>query len=695
MYLASRQALRGVSLRVAYTLVLFVAVACSACTGTRVAATVPHFSVYHASLVFEDALVTVVASDRDVTYVSSESTRTHLEWWVGFLLAVSLMGVVATCLLPIYYCCRNRRRRAEEVARGAEINKSMQEMTARLYRTRQQHYERSVARQQLAAPLLDLVLAEEDSGQVEEKDLGVGLPTIRPLDSPTSPSRRASTVGPASRVGLSSEEQQPPSTSRDRLPAEASVTDSTNSSSKRNRSAMTRSELRAAAAHHDTSSASWQPGSSSTDTAVLPRSVSQCSIVSSTSSASCLHRHTSVATLAVRSSSSRSLTHSFAPGQGARAGPVRAFAGMNKVEALRRALGGPQLHPVPPAPTASRNSSPQLRRQASINFVVSGAFDEGGPAANSKFSDASASSDDVVQRSHSGTLGAEDDGSAEAAAAGGSSPLLPPPPLPPPRSAAVQPFLQRAEISVNDLAVESASERIEGAAVASSSGVHTSGGSGEGGDGFASGARRPRRRTIDRISAEMQRLLKPSHADVAAAPPTLPTFPIGAAATTGDEAVVLGDSDDEMSPRIPGVMGDTHFFTLAATLPPSRHADSDEDGAEGEEGAATVSSSRSSRFVLTRSGVIGDGHRVAGRPVTVSNGLGEAGVESSTGRSPTGAGEQFALAHSRRDGSPLRKTAPASCPASRRRPNQSFHSNHLSQSEEYSRLMDSQFQMKL
>ncbi|KAK7202194.1 hypothetical protein NESM_000289400 [Novymonas esmeraldas] len=68
---------------------------------------------------------------------NGDASSSPLEvWWIGLLATVALLSVGTSVVLFIVYCCRSRSRRVEDAVRGDEIEKSIRLMTARLYRTR-------------------------------------------------------------------------------------------------------------------------------------------------------------------------------------------------------------------------------------------------------------------------------------------------------------------------------------------------------------------------------------------------------------------------------------------------------------------------------------------------------------------------------------------------------------------------------
>ncbi|KAL7698647.1 hypothetical protein NQL31_003989 [Lotmaria passim] len=299
------------------------------------------------------AVAAAAAAAPNVQYVTSAPTSNHLEQWTFFLLIVGALGAVAACVLPIYHFYKARSRRAEEQARGAEIKKSMEEMTARLYRTRQQ-YESGLS---MAAPQLPWRNgAQRGSGDgSQEKAVNDDRtpPLLEDAFGVTSSSAR-NNVSSATKVpsvwlsGSSHDTAQK---------GEAAVADSSHGGVQQLECpVLTQQDLQ------------------SRDGPQLEHNLAARSVASSNSSYAHVHSEPSPATLTTRSPSLRSLTRTPSLGQLMCAPSTRAFAGMSKVEALRRALDGSKLHQVPSMYASTRSHSPELKRQQSCFVVLSDAF---------------------------------------------------------------------------------------------------------------------------------------------------------------------------------------------------------------------------------------------------------------------------------------------------------------------------------
>ncbi|KPA75382.1 hypothetical protein ABB37_08660 [Leptomonas pyrrhocoris] len=610
-----------------------------------------------------------------IANVTSAPTTHLLAWWVAVLLVVGILGLVAACVLPIYDFCKGRSRHVEELARKAEINMSMQEMTARLYRTRQQQYERDfgVAAMQLQAIE---VQAGEDGRRGSREERKTPLLPEGAMHITLSPLR-----GSAEVVAVRPRRQpnEAPSTQPLRGPrggvgGEASVPDSSESGlTRRTHLLLTR------------------PDEPHSDAAALEWCLSNHSIGSSSSSTSYGRSHALVCTLAARSASARTLMPTPSSGQLTHAPSVRAFAGMNKVEALRRALGGPQLHPVPSAHAVVPSTSPWPKRQYATVFVSPGAFGEQKAVSQDQLTD-------VIVEVRCSTAGVVDDADDDAghrcssgtvvlrgATAGlADSATSFPPPRPPPLSgAAAEPmerytFLQRADHPTDR---EGASTDVDST------------------DTEICDA-------MGRTSSKMQRLRTPALDPAAAAASTTTT-------TTATPTVAMKESaelGDVAVPRIPGVMADSNLCPPTAPRAVSKSEVGAEayaaEQAEEEVEEETEPSSKCSRFVVARNRPGSVCHRAAGRPMTVDNTVhsqGKAEEEEVDGDQSNGNkssevvrdDEQHFLSRTRtvkpRRGDP---TIPASSPAWLRQ-RSAAPLNRPTEDDEYSNLMDFQFKKKL
>jgi hypothetical protein len=626
----------------------------------------------------------VEAPAERVLYVTSPSTMHTLPWWALFLVAVGLLGTVAAVVLPVYYFCRNRSRRAEESARGAKMNKSIQEMTARLYRTRQQQlqqYEYGI--DPYAAQLFGVVQANPDARQGAQREKRKSPPPPlqeEAIQTATSPLCGGTGGGTSVRHRNLSWV----------VPTAAQLSNS--------RAVGCGEDAAVAGIHGSVLPRRSRVVLQRSDAAQFERRASDQSTISSNASASVMHRYTSVGSVAARAPPSRSLVPSPSPGQLTSAPSVRAFAGISRVGALRRALGGPQLLPVAPvcASVHSTSNSFAGMRQPSTSFVASGAFDGSGDESGSDgqandsifrgTSSGSTSGDllggafDTMQLSSSATVAA---GWAAAcwAAAGFADfrfPLLPPPPQPLKNSFETTAASLYADVLSESSFLQATTAKGAAQDCATNAKVHPVNEASHSGiretRAAATAVRQP---SMDRISAEMQRLLKPD------------------AAVNG--VMELGDT---AAPCIPAVMEDNlHGPFSASFVVPTMEASEDEED-EGEDTVA--SSSKSSRFVLVRNGTASGMHRVEGRLITVDtvrSMAGESGEEEEATAAVTPAihqareseeeGGQCLLSQ----GYELRVeggcAAPSSSPTRQRHHLSPPH--WLSQSEEYSRLIDEQF----
>ncbi|KPI84957.1 hypothetical protein ABL78_6000 [Leptomonas seymouri] len=606
----------------------------------------------------------------EVTYVTSVPTVYADAWWVTILLVVGVCSLTAMCVCPICYFYKGRRQRGQELAIRAEINKSMREMTARLYRTRQLQYAKGV---DISAMQLQSI--GRQAGECGQEGLKEGrrepllqADTIEAVSSPLRGNAAVTFVQQRRQSGEAPSAQL--SGTRAATLGEAAVQDSNGGGMpKQSSSNFTQADMH----HIDSKDHSNGP-------APLGWGTVDESTASSSSLASCVKRNASVCVLATAPASTRSFASRPSRMQLTRATSVRAFSGLNKVDALRRVLGGPQLHPLPSArasmsPTFSRWNSTCSSRSIAPGAAVGGDF----PAGRRRHGSA-------------GVRGSFARFSSALDCTGNSPPFAPtPPPLlgnAMTKSLETYVFMQRAGGGARDSEDDSVKEShldADGAVTeVSSNAMHND----RVEDEATAAMQRCKR---DAVSSEVEQVHVPGDSEAAAAeavPATTATAPVG-------EVPVQRGCEEAL--RFQGVINESHLPPLikSSALP---SAVSGAAALSEEQEEETAPSSESFRFVVPRRGLGRRSRGVEHRSTSVDHaGHEEKDRGESTGDIPTGVegeGVQHVLSqiHRLRRGRdyieplPLPTHPSQYCVSPLRR---------LSLDDEYSQIMGSQFKQLL